>query len=583
MTGPGTAGIVVQAPQYEGVENIVFPSFAMGVPITNTFQWNNTLYFSDAITKVIGGHTLKFGGQFHNDQVNENPNATFNGTFSFLGTETGSPFADFLLGLPSNYTQSTGQRFYLRNRYAAAFVEDSWYARRNLTVNMGVRWDIIAPWNEKYNNIQTIVPGAQSVLFPNAPPGLVVPGDPGIAKGLSPTQYHNFAPRIGVAYSPEFEKGFLHSLFGGPGKSSIRASYGIFYTAFQGLSAGIMYGVPPFGYNYLSPSPPLFATPFINAGDGVQNTDPYPFSFPPHNVTAKNPYRGFNFASVIPISAAPYFYYREQRPLYRKTTCFRFSASSLGRPADRQLRGESGASPDRDERDKPGQSGAVPEPQPAGPGSARQRPLRAFRRERHLYIRGGQGLHGDADGLGSNYGPVTAQQSIGNSDFNALEVTFRYSIGKRLNLLAGYTYSKSIDDASNLGEQINPFNLRLTRVISSWDMTHNFVTSYTYALPFDRYFRSNRLTQGWSVSGTTRFSTGFPVTLFDVSDNSLAGDAGQRREQPIARHAADVFRAAANQPESPQWPAGVQYGSFRAGNPRPAGQRAPPLLPWSRN
>ena len=60
---------------------------------------------------MIGTHTLKFGGQFHIDQVNEHPNATFNGTFNILGTETGSAFADFLLGFPSNYTQSTGQRF----------------------------------------------------------------------------------------------------------------------------------------------------------------------------------------------------------------------------------------------------------------------------------------------------------------------------------------------------------------------------------------------------------------------------------------------------------------------------------------
>ena len=151
-------------------------------------QWNNTLYLSDTVSKVIGTHTLKFGGQFHNDQVNENPNATFNGTFNIDGTETGNAFADFLLGFPSNFTQTTGQRFYLRNHYAAAFVEDSWRARPNLTLNFGVRWDLIEPWSEKYNNIQTIVPGEQSVLYPNALPGLVVPGDPGIPSTLSPTQ-----------------------------------------------------------------------------------------------------------------------------------------------------------------------------------------------------------------------------------------------------------------------------------------------------------------------------------------------------------------------------------------------------------
>ena len=111
VTGGGTAGIVVQAPQFEGVENIVFPSFVMGVPITNTFQWNNTLYRQRYGVEGDRRHTLKFGGQFHNDQVNENPNATFNGTFNIDGTETGSAFADFLLGFPSNFTQTTGQRF----------------------------------------------------------------------------------------------------------------------------------------------------------------------------------------------------------------------------------------------------------------------------------------------------------------------------------------------------------------------------------------------------------------------------------------------------------------------------------------
>ncbi len=65
VTGPGTQGIVIQAPQFQGVENVAFPSFVMGVPITNTFQWNNTLYLSDALSRVIGTHTLKFGAQFH--------------------------------------------------------------------------------------------------------------------------------------------------------------------------------------------------------------------------------------------------------------------------------------------------------------------------------------------------------------------------------------------------------------------------------------------------------------------------------------------------------------------------------------
>jgi hypothetical protein len=526
VTGPGAGGIVVQAPQFEGVENIAFPSFVMGVPITNVFQWNNTLYLSDSVSKVIGPHTVKFGGQFHYDQVNELPNATFNGTFNIDGTETGNAFADFLLGFPSNFTQTTGQRFYLRNHYGAPFIEDSWRARHNLTVNYGLRWDLIEPWSEKYNNIQTIVPGDHSVLYPNALPDLVVPGDPGIPPTLSPARYHNFAPRVGVAYSPKFENGILGKIFGGSGKSSIRASYGIYYTAFPGLTAGVMYGVPPFGYNYLSPAPPLFATPFINAGDGVQNTDPFPFKFPPHNVSAQNPYTGFNFAAVTPISADPYFYYRNSVP-YTENYMFSIQRQITGHALlTVSYAGNQGHHllvllPVN--LGNPGLCLGLSQPSEVAAGSGTCGP---FGEDAGYTSASGKHYQGTRVGLGPDYGSTTAQKTIGNSNYNALEATFRLNLGKRATVLAGYTFSKSIDDASNLGEQINPFNESLTRVISSWDMTHNFVASYTYGLPFDEFFGRNRLTEGWSLSGTTRFATGFPVTLFDDSDRSLLGTLG---------------------------------------------------------
>ena len=513
VTGQGTAGIVVQAPQFEGVENIAFPSFVMGVPITNTDQWNNTLYLSDTVSKVIGGHTLKFGGQFHTDQVNENPNATFNGTFNIDGTQTGNAFADFLLGLPSNFTQTTGQHFYLRNHYAAAFLEDSWRARPNLTLNYGVRWDLIEPWSEKYNSIQTIVPGEQSVLYPNALPGLVVPGDPGIPSTLSPARYRNFAPRIGVAYSPNT-------------KTSIRASYGIFYTAFPGLSAGIMYGVPPYGYNYLSPAPPLLATPFINAGDGAQNADPFPFQFPPHNVSAQNPYSGFNFSSVAPISADPYFYYRNSVPYtenYMVSLQRQVTGNALLTVSYAGNQGHHLLVLVPTNVGNPALCLSLSQPSEVSPGSSTCGP---FGEDAGYRSASGKYYQGTRMGLGPSYGSVTAQKTIGNSNFNALEATFRLHLGARVSLLAGYTFSKSIDDASNLGEQINPFNERLTRVISSWDMTHNFVATYTYALPLDRWLKRKGMAEGWSLSGTTRFATGFPVTLFDDSDRSLLGTLG---------------------------------------------------------
>jgi Carboxypeptidase regulatory-like domain len=533
QTGAGTTGITVQAPQLEGVENIVFPSFTMGVPITNVDQWNNTLYLSDSVSKVVGSHTLKFGGQFHVDQVNEHPNATFNGTFSVLGTETGSAFADFLLGVPSNFTQSTGQFFHLRNRYAGAFVEDSWRVRSDLTLNLGLRWDLIMPWWEKNNNLQTVVPGEQSVLYPNAIPGLVVPGDPGVPSTLSPSKYRNFAPRIGLAYSPKFDSGALGRIFGGPGKSSFRASYGIFYTAFPGLSAGIMYAVPPFGYNYLSPAPPLFATPYVNAGDGAINTNPFPVIFPPNTVSAKHPYTAFNWTAVTPDSADPYFYDHNDVP-YAEDYMFSFQRQIT--PSILLTMSYVGNEGHHTLVLLPTNIGnaalclSLSQPGEVAPGSSTCGPYgedstytsasgTVYRGTRNVGLGADRGLYGE-------YGAVTAQRTIGNSNYNALETNLRYA-GKRSTVLFAYTYAKSIDQASNIGEQINPFNPRLSRAISSWDMRHNFVASYSYDLPFERLFgRMNQLTEGWSVSGTTRFASGFPVTLYDDSDNSLLGTLG---------------------------------------------------------
>jgi outer membrane receptor protein involved in Fe transport len=115
---------------------------------------------------------VKIGAQFHVDQVNEHPNATFNGTFNIDGTETGDPYADFLIGTPSNFTQSSGQPFYLRNHYLGFYAQDSWRVTSDLTLNAGLRWDIIEPWSEKNHQLQTYIAGRQSVLYPGAPLGL---------------------------------------------------------------------------------------------------------------------------------------------------------------------------------------------------------------------------------------------------------------------------------------------------------------------------------------------------------------------------------------------------------------------------
>jgi len=515
-TGAGTPGIFVQAPQFEGVENITFPTSVMGVPITNETQVNNTYYLSDGISRVIGSHTLKIGGQFHIDQVNEHPNATFNGTFNIDGTETGDPYADFLIGVPSNYTQSSGQPFYLRNRYFGAYGQDSWRARNDLTINAGLRWDVIMPFWEKYNQIQTWVPGARSTLYPGALPGLLVAGDPGIPKTIAPTDYRNFAPRIGFAYTPKFNQGFLSKIFGSSGQSSIRASYGIFYAEFPGLLAGIMYSVPPFGYNYLSPGPPLFAAPFITAANGVNNGQRFPFTFPIHNVSASNPGTSIDWANFAPLAADPFFYYRNRVPyidsymfsIQRQITSSTvLTVSYVGNQGHRIL--------------------AVASVNPGNPALCLRLPgCGPFGEDTTYTNSAGQTVQGTRVRQGPEYGENTEDRSMANSNYNALEATMRYRHHGSQFLLS-YAYAKSIDQGSNIGEQLNPINPRQSRTISAWDQNHTFVASYTLALPVERVFRrSNRLTAEWTLSGATRFASGFPVTLYDNSDNSLLGTLG---------------------------------------------------------
>ncbi len=513
VTGPGTPGIVVLAPQFEGVENLVFNTFTMGVTITGVNQTGDTLHLSDSVSKVFGSHTVKFGGQYQFQQVRLQPNATFNGTFTFAGTETGSDFADFLLGIPSNYIQSSGGIFYLRNQYGGVFAQDSWRARSNVTINFGLRWDIMAPWYEKDNQIQTIVPGEQSEVYPGAPLGLVFPGDPGIARGLSPTQWGNISPRLGIAYSPNE-------------KTSLRASWGLFYTAFQGLSAGIMYGVPPYGYNYLSPAPPVFETPFITAADGINNGQRFPQQFPPFGATPQNPVTSINWSQFLPVNADPFFAPNNKTPY---SSNFMFSVQRELAPntvLTASYVGTRGHNMLVIQQANPGNPAlclSVSQPDQVAPGSPTCGPFA----ENGVFIRNdGTVINGTRTVLGPNYGTVTRQTSIGYSRYNGLELNLHYTHGGST-VLAGYTFSKSVDVASNLGEQVNPFDVSRSEAPSAFDMRHNFVVSYNYDLPLETWFKTHKqLAAGWSLSGTTRFSSGFPVTLYNPTDTSLLGTFG---------------------------------------------------------
>ncbi len=524
VTGVGTPGIVPLDPAGEGVENIVFNEYSIGTNANELKQANNTFQWIDNFSRVLGCHTMKFGAEFHYDQINTNAVAQFNGNFLFTGSETGSDFADFLLGIPSQYNQSQLQPFYSRNRYWGLYGQDSWRVRSNLTLNFGLRWDRIEPWYEKNNGISTFEPGRTSEVFPGAPAGILFPTDPGVPRTLAPAGNRDFAPRIGLAYSPEFEHDtFLGKIVGDAGKTSIRAGFGMYYTQIEALTIGILAGNPPFGITYSSPAPPLFATPFVTASTGQDLGQTFPVSLQTGLATRDHPNPNINWSQYEPISGIPGYsasnripYVEQymlslQRQLGANTV---LSASYVGAEGHRSLVMVEANAGD------PALCLSLSQPSEVAAGSPTCGP---FGESNVFTTASGQTIYGTRGPLGFNFGSDTDQETTGKSNYNALQLSLRHRSG-RLELSAGYTYSRSMDNSSNLGEEVNPVNPALSYALSSFDVRHNFVVSYDYRIPVEHVFNaSNRWTQGWNFSGVTHFSSGFPITLLNYGDNSLLG------------------------------------------------------------
>ena len=305
--GPGTPGIVALSPKTEGVESVGFNSFTIGTntnelkQVGNTFQVARQLFKSDRHAH----HQIRRRIPLRSNQRQRH--RAIQRQLSFLRHGNGSDFADFLLGIPSQYNQSQLQPFYGRNKYVGLYAQDSWRVPRSLTLNYGLRWDRIEPWYEKYNQIATFVPGEQSVVFPGAPAGILYPTDPGVPRTLAPPGNRDFAPRIGLAYSPSASgDGVLAKIFGGPGKTSIRASYGMFYTAIEALTIGVM--APT---HLTEPPTPARRRHFslrlslLRRAAAVPGGQVFPVTLAPLNSTAKHPDDNINWSQFEPITGLP--------------------------------------------------------------------------------------------------------------------------------------------------------------------------------------------------------------------------------------------------------------------------------------
>lgn len=534
---------------------LFFNGFSDGPSDLITFQPDNTYAVSDSFSKVIRNHTLKFGGEFRHLQVNERNLADVNGAFTFDGTVTGDgsnpsqSFADYLIGAPSpnsGYTQAALQLLDSRTRYGGAYVQDSWKVTPDLTLNLGLRWEVSMPWYDTQGKIQTWVKGEQSTVFPNSPTGLVFPGDPGIPKTLAPTRYNNFGPRIGLAYSPSFSDGVLGKVFGGPGKTSIRAAYGVYYTSVEDLNLFFEVADAPFGLFWTSPGPVDFDEPFRNRVDGTigQEGQRFPFTVPtPGNPNNKN----INFGIYEPMSFFPgydiknrlpyaeHFNLSIQRELSKSTV---LTLAYVGTEGHRLI---------EQEDVNPGNAalcmqlnalGATPTCGPQGEQTTYQLPLGSALGVPCADGTASNCVYGTRNFLlQNNYCPESQGLCFGNANtlthlaansiYHSGQITIERKAGD-VTLLASYTLAKAIDNSSAFNDLVNFQNPRLSRGLSDTDVHHNFVASYIWAIPFDRAFGGlpKRLTEGWQLQGITRFATGFPIQMQQSGEDiSLAGSA----------------------------------------------------------
>jgi hypothetical protein len=530
VTGAGTLGIIPDAttgfPEF--VPQVYFNNFNIGTPSLITFQPNNTYTASEGVSKSMGKHTLKLGGEVRYLQVNERNLASQDGAFIFDGTVTGVDFADYLLGAPTGagggFTQAALQLLDSRTRYGGAYVQDAWKVTPNLTLNLGLRWEVSMPWYDTQGKIQTWVKGEQSTVFPNSPQGLVYPGDPGIPKTLAPTRYNKFGPRLGLAYSPSFSEGVLGKVFGGPGKSSIRASYGLYYTSVEDLNLFYEVGDAPFGLYWTSPGAVDFSEPYRNRLDGGTDGEGqrFPFTVPipgsPANKTLDfsvyeplSYFPGYDIHNNLPY--AEHFNFSIQRELSKSTV---LTLSYVGTEGHRLI--------------------AQTEANPGDPTLCKQLTAQGYtdasgggtgcgpNLEQDTFTLGANTVFGTRDSLlNPNYCPTagslcfgfgnTFTKLVANSVYHSGEVTVQGKAGD-VTFLAAYTLAKAIDDSSAFGELINFSNAKLSRGLSSTDVHQNFVVSYVWEMPFDRLFNGlPRLTKGWQLQGITRFASGFPIQM----------------------------------------------------------------------
>ncbi len=508
---------------------------------------DETYQAGDNFSHVYGNHTIKFGYEGRRFEVHNPFFSQNNGSFTFAGTgpfSTGNPMADFLLGFPDSYVQSSGNIINARSYEHYAYVQDQFKVKPNLTFTYGVGWDVNTPLSNLTNgglSINCFTPLRQSTVFPTAPAGLLFPGDSGCSSSGYRTHYNDFGPRAGIAWSPDW--GWIS---GGQGKLSIRAGYGIYYNRGEEELTLQFLTDPPFGLTDGGVTDaggvPSFAAPFTDVRCLDQNGNPlacsptspktgaptpasiankYPFVAPkPGTAVNFANFEPFGLATIDPNFRSPYaenYNLTIERELPAQTILTLAYVGSMGHRLETWYEQNPGL---------PGQCAAV-KACISSPFFEWQAPynLPPF----HQYD-------------STVFGSIGTMASIGNSNFNSFQASVNKHLSHGLSLLASYTYAHGLDNSSSFedhafnGLGMDPFNFHRYYGDSAYDARQRLVLDYSYTMPKipgTEHGLVNTLVNGWRVSGITTFQAGFPVTIFNQVSGLLGTSSGTCPGTPV--------------------------------------------------
>ncbi len=463
---------------------------SVGNPITgprDTTQ--NTYEIFDSFSLIRGRHSFKLGGSFRRNQINMMQGIASNGFFVFAPFPISDSFASFLVGFPVVFFQGGGDMNRgLRNVDYSFFAQDEWRLTPRLTINYGARYEVSTPFVDIRDRMYSWSPGIQSTVYPNAPKGLLFPGDPGVPRGIAPVYRKGIMPRIGLAWNPD-----------GAGKTSVRAAYGIFYDSFTNGVGGPLQA-------------PLSALPWTQARQlsaPINYTDPW---------NGLNPFQPGTFPQPTTVLTIE----NGMRPPYSQNWNLALQRSfGNGYLIDARYIGNKGT--------------RLPRMIEANPAVYRPGASSNDADRRRIYANC-QGDSGPCDF--ASVGLITNQT---NSTYHAAQAALsrRYSHG--LAFLASYTFSKTLDYVSSFnvagsaprlvgGENDlaqDPFNLKAEHGPSLFDARHRFVFSGSYEIPLPA--AATRLVRGvfggWQMNTIANFASGTPFTVYDSANVSLQGSA----------------------------------------------------------